>query len=119
ETVCEEVVIALSVPHPTVLANLPKPMSYKAFVNRLAKAKGMALAPGARLMTWRQIAAANGEPIPLDGLTRPARAQIIRLLSQLANARQVSQKYCGAAIANDDFVEILFNLYLGGVVLFL
>ncbi len=119
ETVCEEVVIALSVPHPTVLANLPRPMSYKAFVSRLAKAKGMALAPGARLMTWRQIAAANGEPIPLAGLTRPARAQIIRRLSQLANDRQVPGKYCSAALSNDSFVEILFNLYLGGVVLFL
>jgi multidrug efflux pump subunit AcrB len=67
----------------------------------------------------RGTAAANGEPIPLAGLTRPARAQIIRLLSQLANDRQVPEKYCSAAVSNDSFVEILFNLYLGGVVLFL
>ncbi|MGA0855054.1 MAG: cupin domain-containing protein [Burkholderiaceae bacterium] len=119
QTVCEEVVIALSVPHPTVLANLPKPISYPAFVKRLAKAKGLALAPGARLMTWRQMAAANGEPIPLDGLSKGERTQVIDLLNQLGNERRFGQKYCDAALSKTGFTEIFFNLYLAGVVLFL
>ena len=119
QTVCEEVVIALSVPHPTVLANLPKPISYQAFVKRLAKAKGLALAPGARLMTWREIAAANGEPIPLDGLSKRERTRVIGLLNQLGNERRFGQKYCDAALSETAFSEIFFNLYLAGVVLFL
>jgi 50S ribosomal protein L16 3-hydroxylase len=119
ETVCEEVVIALSVPHPTVLANLPKPISPQAFVRRLSKAKGLALAPGARLMTWHHMAAANGEPIPLEGMSQSERTQAIALLSQLGNERRFGQKYCNAALSSNAFTEIFFNLYLGGVVLFL
>jgi 50S ribosomal protein L16 3-hydroxylase len=119
QTVCEEVVIALSVPHPTVLANLPKPMSAQTFVKRLAKAKGLALAPGARLMTWKYMAAANGEPIPLAGMSPSEKRQAIALLSLLGNERRFGQKYCNAALQNDAFTEIFFNLYLGGVVLFL
>jgi 50S ribosomal protein L16 3-hydroxylase len=119
QTVCEEVVIALSVPHPTVLANLPKPISYPAFVKRLAKAKGLSLAPGARLITWQQMAAANGEPIPLDGLSKGQRTRAIALLNQLGNERRFGQKYCDAALSETAFTEIFFNLYLAGVVLFL
>jgi 50S ribosomal protein L16 3-hydroxylase len=119
QTVCEEVVIALSVPHPTVLANLPKPISYPSFVKRLAKAKGLSLAPGARLMTWQQMAAANGEPIPLEDLSKGQRTRAIALLNQLGNERRFGQKYCDAALSETAFTEIFFNLYLAGVVLFL
>ena len=117
ETVCQEVVIALSVPHPTVLANLPRPISPAAFVRRLAKAKGLGLAPGARLLVWQQVVAANGEPIGLGELSPKHRSTAIRLLTELGNQRQIGRSCCDAIMLQDEFIEIFFNLYLGGVVL--
>ncbi|HSG19761.1 MAG TPA: cupin domain-containing protein [Burkholderiaceae bacterium] len=110
--------IKLSEPHPEVFCPPPRPISLTTFRKRLASGQRLALRPGARLMVWKRQAAANGELLALDALSKAARTVARRTLMALANDRELNPDCCLAISETETIAQIFLSLFLDGTIEF-
>jgi 50S ribosomal protein L16 3-hydroxylase len=112
--IAQEVVVALSAPHPSVYYDTAPPLSARRFLRLLQSSEGLRLSPGSRLLLWHDFMAINGESVALPTTTKRTQQQIRQSLRDLANERELSATRLKQRAHDDPLMVLLWQWFLQG-----
>lgn len=119
--IAQEVVVALSAPHPSVYYDPPPAITQRAFHKKLAAGYALRLSPGSRLLFWNDFIAINGEPVLLSTLLPSIRSaaqkQLRERLETLANTRLLDGESLAGQSPSGPLIHLLWQWYSQGFVL--
>jgi 50S ribosomal protein L16 3-hydroxylase len=112
--IAQEVVVALSAPHPSVCFDAPDPLTPRQFLQRLHRSGIVRLSPGSRLLFWHDFIAINGESVALPEAPLRVQRRIRQRLRDLANQREISSAFSQGCDPQDPLIQILWQWYQQG-----
>ena len=112
--IAQEVVVALSAPHPSVYYDAPPPITLRRFLRLAQSLDSLRLSPGSRLLLWHDFIAINGESVDLPAAKPRAQHQIRKALRDLANQRAMRAAVLTQRAADDPLVGLLWQWFLQG-----
>lgn len=115
--IAQEVVVALSAPHPSVYYDAPPPITARRFLRLIASSESVRLSPGTRLLLWHDFVALNGESVDLPAAKPRALQQMRKMLRDLANQREIPAAALMQRAADDPLIMLLWQWYLQGYLL--
>lgn len=113
--------LTLSRLHPGAHWPTPGRLTYKAFLNRLTRGQGcrLKLSPGARVIRYEGLVAANGEAVDLSALRASERKNLLQCIQSLAESRTFDQTPAFWQEKRTEFIQIFHQLHQSGVLLVL